>query len=222
MKYVLFILYIIYIHIFLAEFPDNWDKMEDDEEVKVCLLDREVECEEYDTICNRFHLTLPNSAVIKIYRIQNKLVWKKYRECSEEMKKYNDGILNEKLLFHGTKTTSPEEIYRSNTGFDARCSRQGLWGHGSYFAENASYSDSYAYKNGAMKEMFAASVLTGISFFSEQNNGLTRPPKRQPLINGDSQMELLYDCVTGKACGTRIYITYDSTHTYPSYLIVYQ
>lgn len=198
--------------------------MDSNEEVKVHLIDRENECEEYDRICDQFHLTLPNSTVIKIYRVQNKFLWKKYRECSEDMKKLNDGILNEKLLFHGTRETPPEDIYKSYAGFDMRFSREGLWGRGNYFAENASYSDGFTHKNGAMKEMFAASVLTGVSFYSERDSSLTKPPKRpnRDSVGVDSDIKLRYDCVTGHLSGTRVYITYDDIHAYPSYLIIYQ
>lgn len=53
---------------------------------------------------------------------------------------------NEIELFHGTRTTSPEKIYGSEKGFDFRFSDRGLWGEGAYFAEEAKYSNEFAYK----------------------------------------------------------------------------
>ena len=52
--------------------------------------------------------------------------------------------VNEKELFHGSSSTTPEEIYESEEGFDLRFNRQGMWGQGNYFAESAQFSCSYA------------------------------------------------------------------------------
>ena len=198
--------------------------MTEDDEVKEYLVDQESEYEEYNRILDQFQLTLPNSTIIKIYRIQNKDLWTKYRICSEEMKKNNDGILNERLLFHGTRVTPPKSIYTGAIGFDERFSRDGMWGRGNYFAQNANYSDGYAHRHGAMKEMFAAYVLTGISYSSEPNSALRMPPERTDKSDeGEgAKVKRHYDSVTGTLGGTRVYITYDNIHAYPAYLIVYQ
>ena len=37
--------------------------------------------------------------------------------------------VNEMELFHGSSFTAPEEIYKSEEGFDMRFSRQGMWGN---------------------------------------------------------------------------------------------
>lgn len=204
----------------LAQYPSNWDEMKEGEEIRKCLIDPEAEDEEYHRISDQFHLTLPNSAVIKIYRIQNKALWTTYRTCSEDMMVNNDGILNEQLLFHGTSSTDPKDIYEGSTGFDIRFARIGMWGTGNYFAQNASYSTSFVHCSGATKEMFAASVLTGIPFSSQPNSTLKMPPER--VDHTDGEVKRRYDSVTGHTRGTRVYITYDEKHSYPSYLIVYQ
>jgi len=202
-----------------VEYPENWDEMNEDEEFKKCLVDRDEECEEFDVISEQFYLTMPNSEIIKIYRIQNKALWKKYRASCEAMKAYNEGILNEKLLFHGTRETPPEKIYRGDTGFDARYSRNGMWGFGSYFAQNSKYSDSYAYRNGEMKEMFGAHVLTGVS--SDKVDKSRKMPPQRSNDRDKTKVCRRYDSVTGYTGGTRVFITYDHIHAYPSYLIVY-
>ena len=66
------------------------------------------------------------------------------------LKKYKDFPINKivKHLFHGTSSTDPSLIYKSESGLDMRFSKPGMYGKGIYFAENSSYSDSYAfYKN---------------------------------------------------------------------------
>lgn len=61
--------------------------------------------------------------------------------------KYKDKSLTQlvKLLFHGAKTVPPNQIYMSETGLDARFSKDGLYGQGIYFADNAEYSHDYAW-----------------------------------------------------------------------------
>ncbi len=203
-----------------APYPDTWDQMEEDEEVKIFLLDPESESDEYERVLGEFNLTLPLSRVQKIYRIQNKLLWDKYYESSRRMVEANDGVLREEMLFHGTRNNKPELIYEGDSGFDMRHSHQGLWGRGNYFAKNSSYSDSFAYKDAGLKKMFVAWVLTGISHDSPQDNSLTMPPNRDQ--DDPSKVRCRYDSVTGIAGGTRVYITYNNTHAYPAYLIVYQ
>jgi hypothetical protein len=52
-----------------------------------------------------------------------------------------------KLLFHGTKSVTPKEIYEGNQGLDMRFSRPGMFGQGIYFADSPNYSDAYAYQD---------------------------------------------------------------------------
>jgi len=66
------------------------------------------------------------------------------------------GITNEKELFHGTSSTPPEKIFRSEQGFDFRFCSRGMWGTGAYFAVNASYSNNYAYTIAARKQIILA------------------------------------------------------------------
>ena len=36
----------------------------------------------------------------------------------------NNGVINEKLLFHGTSETNPELIFKGEVGFDVRFSKK--------------------------------------------------------------------------------------------------
>lgn len=69
---------------------------------------------------------------------------------------------NEKLLWHGTRSTDPILIIKGAEGFDIKYSQAGLWGKGLYYAKNSNYSDLYAYKftNGD-KGIFLAKVNLG-------------------------------------------------------------
>ena len=203
-------------------YPDTWDEMTDGKDVELFLIDPETEAEEYARVHDEFKLTLPHRKVIKIHRVQNRPLWDEYAKQSRNMEKLNNGVLKEELLFHGTRATDPELIYGGSTGFDMRHSREGMWGRGNYFAKNASYSDGYAYDQSGIRKMFAAWVLTGLSYESVSNASLTMPPVRQQGDVAEGKVHHRYDSVTGTTGGTRVYITYDNSHAYPAYLIVYQ
>ena len=158
-----------------AGLPQNWDTMKDDDEVKLFPVDPERESDEYERVANQFLLTLPRAHILQVQRVQNKLLWKRYRDCSKRMSDRNLYVRDE-LLFHGTRGTKPEHIYKGTDSFDLRCSSGGMWGRGTYFAVNAEYSDSYAYREGNIQKMFAAFVLTGNSYFSPPDSSLTKPP----------------------------------------------
>lgn len=52
------------------------------------------------------------------------------------------------LLWHGTRSTDPEKIIHGDEGFDIKyAADSGVWGRGIYFAENASYSNTYRYQH---------------------------------------------------------------------------
>lgn len=197
--------------------------MESSEEVKLSLLDPLSEDEEYERVINQFKLTLPDVQVLKIERVQNKILWKRYHNRCQLMRKFNTAYLQDELLFHGTRQNKPEQIYGGGEGFNMHFSRQGLWGKGNYFAVNSSYSDSFAYraKSGA-KKMFAAWVLTGNSVFLPSNGGLVQPPPMPRPPNQENVVQRRYDSVNGTTGGTRVYITYDNEHAYPAYLITYK
>ena len=160
MTSVLYCFSIIYI-----DFPDNWNEMEVYDQVKLFPLDPIAESEEYERVVNQFELTLPRVRILNVERVQNRVLWKRYRHRSELMKDFDKSHLREQLLFHGTRTSNPEDIYKGGEGFDMRFSSDGLWGRGNYFAVNSSYSNSYAFKTREVKKMFAAWVLTGNSVY---------------------------------------------------------
>ena len=136
------------------------------------------------------------------------------------MLEYNDAILGEQVLFHGSRTTDPKEIYRGDSSFDMRFSADGMWGKGNYFAVNASYSNGFAYhsKTG-LKKMLVAWVLTGVSYHCAPNH-YTKPPLRGTQGTGGIQRR--YDSVSGITGGSKVFITYENNRAYPAYLITYR
>ena len=136
------------------------------------------------------------------------------------MARKNNGAVNEKDLFHGTRSADPSLIYKGEEGFDMRFSAQGMWGTGCYFAVNASYSHSYSYRlSDGSHQMFLAKVLTGDSADIPSDRSLRMPPKKSDVsaFFGENR----YDTVTGVTGGSRVYITYKNDKAYPFYLITY-
>lgn len=178
--------------------------------------------DEWKEVITSMHKTLPEANVMKLERIQNEWIWKRYLFAKQRMSEKNDeSFVNEKHLFHGTKSTCPEKIYNAEQGFDFRYSSdENLWGAGTYFAVNASYSDKYSYASGNERCMFLAYVLTGETCECKPDRKMKKPPCKTHC-NGKFENEL-YDSVTGYTNGSQIYVIYDHEKAYPAYLITYR
>ena len=166
---------------------------------------------------------MPNAEIMSIEKILNRDLLQKYSDRAQQIK--NEPQMQnckEKLLFHGTRNTDPKEIYKGDSSFDSKFSEQGLWGRGNYFAVNASYSDSYAHSvHGTnMKKLLVAFVLTGLSYYCDQDRNLTMPPYRSEQ-DDPSGIRRRYHSVNGVTGGTTVYITYDNNLAYPAYVITY-
>lgn len=174
--------------------------------------------QEWNEVVSHVRATLTTAEVTKVERIQNRPLWERYRLEGRQMSSRNNGETNEKYLFHGTRDTNPHQVVQSESGIDFRYSRDNrlMWGNGAYFAENASYSNSYSYKlDKEKRQMLIVSVLTGIScpYGQRKDSNLTRPPERMP--------NRLYDTVYGESAGSGIYVVYDHFKSCPAYLVTY-
>ena len=204
------------------EFPEEWEEMGDLTTKTVSL---NPSSDEWRKVSQKFQQTLPLTRIVEITRIQNKWLWEKYVFQRKRMHVKNDGNVNELELFHGTRSNDPKLIYENEVGFDMRYSNSGMWGQANYFAEKASYSDSYAHRTyNGYKEMFFAKVLTGDSFDCHSDSSLRKPPfKPTGSTGGGLQFaQVQYDTVTGYTHGSQVYMTYDNEKAYPAYLIKYQ
>ena len=203
-----------------VEVPRHWDPQTE----KVVLKPVSSGSKEWNAISSRVHKTLPSAQVVSVERIQNQWLWEKYHFSKQRMSEKYEGIVNEKDLFHGTSSTPPEKIFKSEQGFDFRFCYRGMWGTGTYFAVSASYSNNYAYTTGARKQMILAKVLTGETFQCNQDSSLKKPPVKSRSKLGGSRNTFedeLYDSVKGHTNGSDIFVIYDHEKAYPAYLITY-
>ncbi|KYQ91108.1 U box domain-containing protein [Tieghemostelium lacteum] len=188
-------------------YPTKWQITREDHENDYRLVNVDKNSIEYQHVVERFSETLKFD-IIKIERVQNSKLWKKYYENREKLaSRY--GVDNpeflESTLFHGTRTNEPHLIYSTDIGFDIKHSRHGSFGIGLYFALNSSYSHGYAYApaGSSLKQMFLCKVILGNS----TNTSYT----------SKAELEEGFDSVKGGD----IYVLKQNLRAYPDYLITY-
>lgn len=203
--------------------PASWNWLSSSQDVE--LVDVVRSGTEWNEVAKLFQGTMPPTTctLLSIQRIMNNTIYDEYKHRKEIMGKKSKS-LNEKLLFHGSATTLPQTIYKSDVGFDFRHSRRGLWGRGAYFAENSQYSDQYSFKKTGLagdhhRQIFLAAVLTGETcklMLADQDQSLVEAPCKP----GSTER---YDSVN--AChiaGSDIFVVYKLDMAYPTHLISYK
>ncbi|KAH0617007.1 hypothetical protein JD844_028563 [Phrynosoma platyrhinos] len=133
----------------------------------------------------------------------------------EQMKKLSGGKeVDERLLFHGTSTSHLHDICAQN--FDWRiCGTHGtLYGKGSYFARDASYSHRYCHSKTRVKTMIVARVLVGD--YVPGNSAYLRPPSRP------KQSDCFYDSCVDSLLNPSIFVIFEKHQIYPAYIIEYE
>ena len=203
----------------VGQVPDHWDPQADKVELKPVSRGTT----EWNRVQTLMHKTLPSSQIIQLDRIQNIWLWQMYSFSKQRMSEKNSGAVNEKDLFHGTHLSPPEKIFKSEKGFDFRFASKGMWGEGTYFAVNASYSDNYAYNQCGRTQMILATVLTGETCHCPPNQSLKKPPAKSMATSSKrGAFADDYDSVSGHTNGSDIFVIYDHEKAYPTYLITYK
>ncbi|KAJ8381820.1 hypothetical protein SKAU_G00025980 [Synaphobranchus kaupii] len=176
----------------------------------------------YQSVHCLFHSTMSETKleIVSIQQVQNMFQWDKYRRQKEHMQSHStaqNGSL-ERHLFHGTTEDSATEICLNN--FDPRVSgKNGMaYGRGSYFARDASYSDTYAHTSDEEKSrhMFLAKVLVGK--MSVGKTKFCRPPRLNPKTPAFGR----YDTCVNQQHNPSTFVVFDSCQCYPYYLIKYK
>ncbi|KAM4036466.1 zinc finger CCCH-type antiviral protein 1-like isoform 2-T2 [Anomaloglossus baeobatrachus] len=171
---------------------------------------------EFSEIVSSFSKTVSGHEVKRMWRLQNPSLWQVFQWQKEQMKKVNLGRdVKEIRLFHGTDHMHIDTICNQN--FDWRiCGTHGtVYGQGSYFAQDASYSHDYSPPtSGGTRAMFIARVLVG--------DYVTGDPqmKRPPLRPGSSMR--YYDSCVDNAFSPSIFVVFEKHQIYPEYLLEYE
>ncbi|KAG7333378.1 hypothetical protein KOW79_003513 [Hemibagrus wyckioides] len=170
--------------------------------------------DEYRKVESLFKATMPCNRIKEIQRVQNPSLWKVFQWQKEQMEQRNGGAdVEKRYLFHGTDPTLKEVICEQN--FDWRsCGKNGtMYGKGSYFARDASYSNRYAKAKGGMKMLFVALVLVGD--FTKGTSSMARPPPKK------YKEGIYYDSCVDKDQDPSIFVIFEKYQIYPEYIIDY-
>ncbi|NXU14956.1 PAR12 polymerase, partial [Pardalotus punctatus] len=194
-------------------YPPQWDQSALPD-IGFKLIELSYDCQEYEKIKKLFEKTMKNYCINQLQRIQNPTLWDIFQWQKEKMKKLNKlkGV-DERLLFHGTSPSHVSAICEQN--FDWRlCGTHGtMYGKGSYFARDASYSHEYCSSHSGRYSMFVAQVLVGD--FVRGNPEFCRPPPRA------SNSNRLYDSCVDDPTDPSIFVIFEKQQIYPAYVLEY-
>ncbi|XP_022810083.1 TCDD-inducible poly [ADP-ribose] polymerase-like isoform X2 [Stylophora pistillata] len=176
------------------------------------------DCKAYRTVSQSFHKTMPEhqASILMVEEITNDDLFHKYKRELKNMKKKGKPW-REKLLFHGTTSDVVDAICTQN--FDpGMCGKNGTqYGHGCYFAVDASYSNNYSITaRERTRYMFLAKVLTGE--FKRGEQSFYRPPLKDPSNPAGD----VYDSCVDDENQPKIFLIFNDEQCYPLYLIKYQ
>ena len=92
-----------------------------------------------------------------------------------------------------------------------------VYGMGTYFARDSSYSHGYASPDGNRHHhMYLAYVLTGEYTVGESS--MKVPPVKNPQIN----KTILFDSTVNNVGNPTMFVIYKDTQSYPAYVITYK
>ncbi|XP_056373921.1 zinc finger CCCH-type antiviral protein 1-like [Hyla sarda] len=171
---------------------------------------------EFSEIISSFTKTVSGHMVKNLWRLQNPSLWQLFQWQKEQMEKKNRGQdVKEMRLFHGTNAAHVDAICSHNFDWWI-CGTNGVvYGQGSYFARDASYSHTYsAEAPDGTRSMFVARVLVGD--YVEGNSKMKRPPQR-PGIN-----TRYYDSCVNNVTDPSIFVVFERHQIYPEYLLEYE
>ncbi|XP_040929894.1 protein mono-ADP-ribosyltransferase PARP14-like isoform X2 [Betta splendens] len=197
--------------------PVYWDNMTVSETTKVVVL--HPSSVEYRAVKEAFRRTVTKT-VTKIERVQNIHLHCAYETLKKQISDNNIllGGPGEKLLYHGTSQDNCNSIMK--TGFNRNFAGQNatLYGHGTYFAVDASYSANIKYSKPAAdgsQSMFVARVLTGTYTVGHSNM------KVPPHCN-NQQPDDRYDSLVDNINNPSMYVVFHDSQAYPDYLITFK
>ncbi|NWI53651.1 PAR12 polymerase, partial [Calyptomena viridis] len=194
-------------------YPPQWDRSALPD-IGFKLIQLSCDCHEYGKIKKLFEKTMKDYCINKLHRIQNPTLWDLFQWQKAKMKKLNKlKSVDERLLFHGTNPSHVSAICEQN--FDWRlCGTHGtMYGKGSYFARDASYSHEYCSSRSGCYSMFVAQVLVGD--FVQGNSEYCRPPPRA------SNSNRLYDSCVDNPTDPSIFVIFEKQQIYPAYILEY-
>ncbi|XP_058050767.1 protein mono-ADP-ribosyltransferase PARP14-like isoform X2 [Ahaetulla prasina] len=198
----------------LEHLPEQWEDMKGSHAKLVPL---QPTAGEYKDIEKKFRIGCPNVTIEKIERVQNPYLWQAYQVKKKQIETQNGHENNEKILFHGTPSSTMVPIYQTGFNRSYAGKNAAVIGNGTYFAINSNYSaqDTYSTpdQNGR-KYMYVARVLTG-DYCIGRSGLITAPSKNKGGFD-------LYDSVTDNMNQPSMFVIFHDSQAYPEYLITFR
>lgn len=196
--------------------PQNWAAHSGSEHVKMVPIPSTDK--EYQDVEANFRATLGkdrNVTITKISRVQNRTLYQQYAAKKAHLEKQNQGIQNERTLWHGTAADAIENI--NNYGFNrSYCGKNAtVYGQGVYFAVNSHYSTHTTYSPPDLigdRYIYQCKVLVGHAVTG--NGNLRVLPAREGPI--------LYDSATDNPKASNMFVIFNDTQAYPEYLVTFK
>ncbi|XP_068102386.1 protein mono-ADP-ribosyltransferase PARP14-like [Hyperolius riggenbachi] len=193
--------------------PKHWTKMSNN--ASAVEVDVASGTPEYLDVQQKFQQTCRNH-ILKILRVQNKALWENYQIKKQNIDAKNGTTNNERELFHGTDLNSVQQVNQNGFNRSYAGRHAAMYGNGTYFARDASYSTNYSPADGnRQRHMYLARVLTGS--FCAGRSGMIAPPAKSSANATD-----LYDSVTDNVRNPSMFIIFNDIQAYPEYHIIFQ
>ncbi|KFQ39989.1 Poly [ADP-ribose] polymerase 12, partial [Mesitornis unicolor] len=167
----------------------------------------------YREIENLFQQTMKDYSIHRLWRMCSPMLWQHFQLQKEHMEKKSLGQeVDERLLFHKMSPCHMPAIREQN--FDWRiCGTHGsMYGKGSCFARDVSYSHQYCLSSTDHHSMFVVQVLVGE--FVQGNQVYLHPPTRPGISN-----RLLDNCVDNN--NKKILVTFEKHWIYLAFILEY-
>ncbi|XP_061438579.1 protein mono-ADP-ribosyltransferase PARP11 isoform X5 [Rhineura floridana] len=212
--------------------PSHWENVNSEEPYQLIPLQKQTN--EFKEVACHFGKTMDSNQIKRIHRIQNLDLWEFFcRKKAQLKKKRGVPFINEHMLFHGTSSEFVEAICIHNFDWRINGMHAAVYGKGTYFARDASYSSHFCkddLKHGntlqihgvdlqfrkfrKYKVMFLARVLTG-DYISGDSKYVRPPSKDGSFVN-------LFDSCVDSTWNPKIFVIFDANQIYPEYLIEFR
>eukprot|EP01084_Bolivina_argentea_P082002 148486_1 len=165
-----------------------------------------------EDVVSNFRKTMANHKIIKIESVQNQMLYDSYWNARKKLEKLvGPNNLNERDVFHGTGDIDTMSLIYTG-GFMKVFNKKAVYGMGTYFARDASYSHGYSgCDSNGVRQMFQCKVLMGESHQGKGAYKLTSWPKKQ---NG-----LIYDSLVDIVNNPSIFVIHENVRAYPMFII---
>ncbi|KAM6944682.1 protein mono-ADP-ribosyltransferase PARP14-like [Lycodopsis pacificus] len=193
--------------------PSHWDDMKGNLLQLFALPPKSKEYKEVKTELSKTGLTV---SIISVERVQNPTLWQSYQLMKTQLEVKNKHTKNERMLFHGTAASSIDLINKQGFNRSYAGAHGAMFGNGSYFAVDPSYSaQRYAQPDAkGEKRMYLSRVLVGD--FTKGKAGLITPPSKNTGSAAD-----LYDSVSDDSSNPTMFVIFNDIQAYPEYLITF-